>query len=86
MNESDENLQIVRTIVTLAENLGMQVIAEGVETEEQLDQLKLLKCQYAQGYLFSEPMNALEADLFILNRAYNWVDPLPIGEPVNFTM
>ena len=39
MSEADENLQIVKTIITLAGNLGMQVVAEGVETEEQLEQL-----------------------------------------------
>ena len=50
MSEADENLQIVNTIITLAGNLGMQVVAEGVETEEQLDQLRALKCQYGQGY------------------------------------
>jgi diguanylate cyclase (GGDEF)-like protein len=69
MSEADENLQIVKTIVTLAGNLGMEVIAEGVETEEQLNQLKLLKCQYAQGYLFSEPLDVMEADMFIRNAA-----------------
>jgi len=65
MTEGDENLEIVKTIVTLAGNLGMQVIAEGVETENQLEQLKLLKCQYAQGYLFSKPLAATDADIFI---------------------
>jgi diguanylate cyclase (GGDEF)-like protein len=69
MNKADENLQIVKTIITLAGNLGMQVIAEGVETEEQLDQLRSLKCQYGQGYLFSTPLNVTDADLFILNHA-----------------
>lgn len=68
MNEADENLQIVKTIVTLAGNLGMQVVAEGVETDEQLDQLRSLKCQYGQGYLFSKPLDVADADLFILNR------------------
>jgi predicted signal transduction protein with EAL and GGDEF domain len=67
MNEADENLQIVKTIVTLAGNLGMQVVAEGVETEEQLEQLRSLKCQYGQGYLFSRALEATEADLFVLN-------------------
>jgi EAL domain-containing protein (putative c-di-GMP-specific phosphodiesterase class I) len=87
MNESDENLQIVKTIVTLAGNLGMQVIAEGVETEEQLNQLKILKCQYAQGYLFSEPMPATEADLFILNRSeVSSAISIAALEPVGFTM
>src|ERR1044072_4914380 len=69
MNEADENLQIVKTIVTLAGNRGMQVVAEGVESEEQLEQLRPLKCQYGQGCLFSKPMDVTEADLFILNSA-----------------
>ncbi|HKY28662.1 MAG TPA: bifunctional diguanylate cyclase/phosphodiesterase [Pyrinomonadaceae bacterium] len=86
MNRSDENLQIVKTIVTLAGNLGMQVIAEGVETEEQLNQLRLLKCQYAQGYLFSEPLDAVQADLFVLNRVNSSPIPLQITENVSFMM
>jgi EAL domain-containing protein (putative c-di-GMP-specific phosphodiesterase class I) len=45
----------------------MQVVAEGVETEEQLQQLRSLKCQYGQGYLFSTPLDVVDADLFILN-------------------
>ncbi len=58
MCEGDENAEIVRTIVTLASNLGMVVIAEGVETREQHEQLKALKCDYGQGYLYSKPANA----------------------------
>lgn len=69
MNAADENLQIVKTIVTLAGNLGMQVVAEGVETEQQLEQLRSLKCQYGQGYLFSKPLDVIDADLFVLNSA-----------------
>ena len=69
MSQTDENLQIVKTIVTLAGNLGMEVIAEGVETEDQLHQLKALKCQYAQGYLFSEPLEVAEAEMFIEHAA-----------------
>jgi EAL domain-containing protein (putative c-di-GMP-specific phosphodiesterase class I) len=67
----------------------MQVIAEGVETEEQLNQLKLLKCQYAQGYLFSEPMPATKADLYILNRTeVSSASTVQIAalEPLAFTM
>src|ERR1051325_5643892 len=86
MNQADENLQIVRTIVTLAGNLGMQVIAEGVETEDQLNQLKLLKCQYAQGYLFSKPLDCVGADLFILNRADASVALEADFETVTFAM
>ena len=83
MNEADENLQIVKTIITLAGNLGMQVVAEGVETEEQLDQLRSLKCQYGQGFYFSKPLAGLDVDLFILNA-----DPLAITDlaVVDFAM
>jgi diguanylate cyclase (GGDEF)-like protein len=55
---TDNDNAIVKTISTLAHNLGMEVIAEGVETEEQCRQLKALGCEYGQGYLFSRPVNA----------------------------
>jgi diguanylate cyclase (GGDEF)-like protein len=84
MNEADENLQIVKTIITLAGNLGMQVVAEGVETEEQLEQLRSLKCQYAQGFYFSKPLDVLDMDLFILNSART--DSLTHLDSVTFTM
>lgn len=59
MNISSENTEIVRTIVSLARSLGMAAIAEGTETLEQLTQLRALSCEYGQGWLFAE---ALEAD------------------------
>jgi len=58
MGERDENSEIVRTIVELAHNLHMKVIAEGVETEEQVSYLKALQCEYGQGYYFSRPLDA----------------------------
>ncbi len=57
-----EKLELVRTIITLAWNLGMDVVAEGVETIKQLAQLKALKCEYAQGYLFSKPMVSADVE------------------------
>ncbi|MEN3328911.1 MAG: hypothetical protein V7638_3718 [Acidobacteriota bacterium] len=85
MNAADENLQIVKTIITLAGNLGMQVVAEGVETEEQLEELRSLKCQYGQGFLFAKPLDSVEADLFVLNSART--DALASLEvEVNFAM
>jgi diguanylate cyclase (GGDEF)-like protein/PAS domain S-box-containing protein len=56
-----DELEIVRTVVLLAQSLGLPAIAEGVETPEQLAQLRALKCGYAQGYLFSPPLEAEEA-------------------------
>jgi diguanylate cyclase (GGDEF)-like protein/PAS domain S-box-containing protein len=53
-----ENAQIVETIVMLARTLGMSVIAEGVETVEQLRHLSGLGCDYAQGHLFSPPLDS----------------------------
>jgi diguanylate cyclase (GGDEF)-like protein/PAS domain S-box-containing protein len=53
--DGGDSLEITRTIVALAHNLGMDVIAEGVETAQQLAQLKALDCEYAQGYYFGKP-------------------------------
>lgn len=50
MTESTENGEIVNTIIRLAQSLKMKVIAEGIETSEQIEQLKQLNCEYGQGY------------------------------------
>jgi len=52
-----KNAEIVKTILTLARNLGMDVVAEGVETREQVLQLTGLNCEYVQGYLLSKPID-----------------------------
>lgn len=65
MRSDDENLEIVRAIVTLAHTLKMDVIAEGVETGEQLTQLKLLGCEQGQGYFFSKPLDSSAAEALI---------------------
>ncbi|ACC85009.1 EAL and GGDEF domain-containing protein [Nostoc punctiforme] len=61
IDSDTEQFAIVRAIVTLADNLGMSVVAEGVETINQLAQLQLLQCQQAQGYLFSKPLDQEQA-------------------------
>ena len=65
MMENEENLAIVRTIVALAQNLGMDVVAEGVETEDQLKLLRKLECENGQGYLFSTPLGGSQLEQFI---------------------
>jgi EAL domain-containing protein (putative c-di-GMP-specific phosphodiesterase class I) len=62
MGEGDSDLEIVKTIVRLAKNLGLSIIAEGVETEEQLEQLIELGCEEAQGYLFSRAVENTVAE------------------------
>lgn len=61
------NYAIVKAIVTLAHVLDMEVIAEGIEDTYQLDQLKLLNCEYGQGYYFAKPLNQQEAEELIAN-------------------
>lgn len=58
MTEGDQPLQIVRTIIELARVLGMDVVAEGIETREQYRLLRQLGCRYGQGFLFARPMSA----------------------------
>ena len=65
MGLSKDNLEIVRTIVALAHNLGRKVIAEGVQTAEQLALLRALQCEYGQGYLFSKPLDCKAAGMLL---------------------
>lgn len=71
MGFDDENYEIVRTIVTLARILGMKVTAEGLETAEQLSQLKLLECEYGQGFYFSRPVDC-EAARLLIGKQPQW--------------
>jgi EAL domain-containing protein (putative c-di-GMP-specific phosphodiesterase class I) len=58
MTEGNQPLQIVRTIIELARVLGMDVVAEGIETCEQYRLLRQLGCRFGQGFLFSRPLSA----------------------------
>ncbi len=63
-----ENREIVETIINLAVNLKMSVVAEGVETLEQILELKQLGCHYGQGYFFSRPLDSEGIKQLILNH------------------
>jgi len=58
MLENDNDAVIVRSTIDLAHNLGMRIVAEGVENQDMLDLLEVLRCDYAQGYHISRPVSA----------------------------
>ncbi len=65
MNEARQNREIIRTIIAMARHLGLQVVAEGVEVCEHRDMLTALDCEFAQGFLFSEPLRPEDLDALI---------------------
>lgn len=68
MSSTVENSEIVRAIVTLAKTLHMTVVAEGVETLQQLDAVNVLNCEYGQGYFFSQPLDYLAAEKILCKQ------------------
>ena len=71
MLNNTESQEIVKTILSLASNLNMQVVAEGVETAEQVRLLKSLGCEFAQGYFFSKPLEAAEVTRILMTSEAN---------------
>ena len=69
MTEDDNDAAIVRTTIDLARNLGLDVVAEGVETETILRNLSDLSCDIAQGFYLSRPLPAAELDGWLAARA-----------------
>ena len=67
-DEGRDDTAIVTGTVALAHSLGLQVVAEGVETESQLRSLRRLRCDLAQGFHFSEPVTDAEFDRFLGRR------------------
>jgi diguanylate cyclase (GGDEF)-like protein len=67
MDASREDVDIIQTIVTLAHTLGMDTIAEGVETASQLAQLRKLNVEYGQGFYFAKPLDHAAAEALIAN-------------------
>ena len=71
MGKSAQGLSLVSTMISLAHSFNLNVVAEGVETEEQSSLLKLLRCDEAQGYLHGRPVTTSEFEARFL----------PIGTP-----
>ncbi len=67
IESSEQGRNMVATIVTIAHNLGMQVVAEGVETNQQLSFLTGLRCEQLQGYLYSKPLPEKDFQKYLLS-------------------
>jgi EAL domain-containing protein (putative c-di-GMP-specific phosphodiesterase class I) len=65
LEKSNEDRAIIHTILTLGQKLGMEVVAEGVETLEQVTMLKQEHCDYGQGYYFAKPLPVEEAQALL---------------------
>ena len=65
MSSDVQSMTLVSTIISLAQALKLEVVAEGVETEEQAKFLRLLRCDKLQGYLYGRPMPAAEVEAFL---------------------
>ncbi len=71
IGQGGDSMEIVRTLLPMAKSLRLNVIAEGVETAEQLAILRKLHCEYAQGFYFSQPLAADQAAA-LLERHPKW--------------
>lgn len=81
MEELSENGEIVRTVIALAKALRLKVVAEGIESIHQFHQLRVLGCEYGQGYLFSKPLPVAEIDR-LLEDNNRWKNILPVSRDV----
>ncbi len=69
-----EDTGIVSAMIDLSHTLGLEAVAEGVETEEQLAKLQEMGCSFAQGFLFSKPLPSKAADTLLVRRLANELD------------
>lgn len=74
IDDEEDNAELVRTIVTLAQSLAMATVAEGIETETQLTYLIKVGADYGQGFLFSQPLDVVSAEELITNMGnVSWI-------------
>jgi EAL domain-containing protein (putative c-di-GMP-specific phosphodiesterase class I) len=72
-----ESLGIVKTIITLAKELGKSVVAEGIETEEHVQMLSDLSCDYGQGFYYSKPVNSHDVNRLLKQQ---WQEKIQSNE------
>lgn len=72
MDKGGKGLEICATAIGLAKKLDLEIVAEGVETKEQLAQLRHLGCDLLQGYLFAKPLTVEAASIFLINAHRPW--------------
>ncbi|MCV4776108.1 EAL domain-containing protein, partial [Escherichia coli] len=80
VGDNGENSEILRTVILLAKNLRMRVVAEGIETESQLALLQQLGCDYGQGFLIAKPKGKEETEKLLYLRP----DWLPRQSSIEF--
>jgi len=73
----DDSRSICKAIIALAHGLGMKVVAEGVETDDQMQHLRFLGCEEMQGYLFSPPLPAAKVTALLARRRGTAISSLP---------
>ncbi len=69
MSQNKESFEIVRTIITLAQSLNLTIVAEGIETSEQLEMLQALNCEYGQGHFFAKALTVEWAASLLFTNA-----------------
>lgn len=74
---NDEDREITRAIIAMGHNLRLKVLAEGVETEEQLQILRASGCDYIQGFYYSKPLSAAAMTCYLLRHAHTYGSRLP---------
>ncbi|WP_222194346.1 putative bifunctional diguanylate cyclase/phosphodiesterase [Modestobacter italicus] len=80
LDEAGADAAIVHGLVQLGRTLGLEVVAEGVETGTQRDLLRAERCDLAQGWLFAKPLEAAEAELLLLSQATPATGPRPLAQ------
>lgn len=85
MEVDNGHKELIHAVITMARDLGMETVAEGIETVEQLNELKQFGCNYGQGYLFSHPINRTGIER-LLTDSRSEQTPQPSPAPTNLPL